>query len=68
MLTTEEVSGRYPGADSDVINHCRILIWAMITTWRWHWNDELPNGSYWATEGLNQLRTELGRAGLDLNL
>ena len=39
-----------------MIEQCRILIWAMITTWRWRRDDQLPNGRYWAIEGLNQLR------------
>ena len=46
-------------ANQDVIEQCRILIWAMITTWRWRRDDQLPNGRYWATEGLNRLRSAL---------
>jgi thiamine kinase-like enzyme len=59
MLTAGEVLEHYPGANRDVIEQCRILIWAMITTWRWRRDDQLPNGRYWAIEGLNQLRVAL---------
>jgi aminoglycoside phosphotransferase (APT) family kinase protein len=65
-LTAEEVCGHYPASDQDGIEQCRILIWAMITTWRWDRDDQLPNGRYWALEGLNQLREALGRSGLDV--
>ena len=50
-----------------MVEQCRILIWAMITTWRWRTDDELPNGPYWAIEGLNQLREALDRSGLDVS-
>ena len=66
MLAAEEVLEHYPGANQDVIEQCRILIWAMITTWRWRRDDQLPNGRYWAIEGLNQLRVALDRYGLDV--
>jgi len=56
MLPAEGVWEHYPAANQDVINQCRILIWAMITTWRWQRDDQLPNGRYWRIEGLNQLR------------
>jgi Ser/Thr protein kinase RdoA (MazF antagonist) len=32
MLAAEDVCEHYPGADPGVIDQCRILIWAMITT------------------------------------
>ena len=31
----EEVSGHYPGLDQDLLRACRILVLAMVTTWRW---------------------------------
>ncbi len=31
----EEVSAHYPGLDHDLLRECRILVLAMITTWRW---------------------------------
>jgi hypothetical protein len=33
--TPEEVSEHYPGANQDLLRECRILVLAMITTWRW---------------------------------
>ena len=67
MLTTEGVCEHYPGANQDLVNRCRMLIWAMITTWRWRRDDELPNGRYRAIEGLHQLRAALDRYGLDFS-
>ena len=66
MLPAEGVHEHYPGANQDVIDQCRILTWAMITTWRWRRDDQLPNGRYWRIEGLNQLRAALDRYGLDV--
>jgi hypothetical protein len=65
MLAVEKVLEHYPEANKDVVEQCRILIWAMITTWRWCRGDQLPNGRYWAIEGLNQLGVALDRDGLD---
>jgi hypothetical protein len=62
----EEVGGHYPGADHDLIRQCRILMWALFTTWRWRHDDQLPDGHYWRMEGLNQIRAALDRYGLDL--
>jgi hypothetical protein len=59
VLAADEVLDHYPGANPDLIEQCRILIWAMITTYRWTYWDQLPNRDYWAIEGLNQLRGAL---------
>ena len=56
LLPAGDVCAHYPGADPDLVDRCRLLIWAMITTWRWQRDDQLPGGSYWRTEGLNQIR------------
>lgn len=63
----EEVAEHYPGADHDLIRQCRILTWALFTTWRWRDDDQLPDGHYWRTEGLNLVRTALDRYGLGLS-
>jgi hypothetical protein len=60
----EEVSGLYPGADHDLLRDCRILVLAMITTWRWDRGDQLPNGRQLGTAWLSQLRAALDRKGL----
>ena len=61
----EEVSEHYPGADRDLLRACRLLVLAMITTWRWDRGDQLPNGRQLATEWLSQIRAALDRDGLD---
>jgi len=61
----EEVSERYPGADQDLLRECRILVLAMIATWRWDRDDQLPNGRQLGTEWLSQIRAALDRYGLD---
>ncbi len=62
----EEVSELYPAANQDLLRECRILMLAMIATWRWDRDDQFPNGRYWAIEGVNQLRAALDRYGLDV--
>src|SRR3990170_761787 len=61
----EEVSERYPGVDHELLRECRILMLAMIATWRWDRDDDLPNGRQLGTEWLIQMRAELDRYGLD---
>ena len=61
----EEVSGHYPGVDQDLLRECRALVLAMITTWRWDRDDQLPNGRQLGTEWLSQIRAALDREGLD---
>ncbi len=62
----EEIREHYPGANEDLLIECRILMLAMITTWRWERDDQLPNGRQLGTEWLSQLRTALDRYGLDV--
>ena len=52
----EEVSGHYPGVNDQLLRECRILVLAMITTWRWDRDDQLPNGRQLGTEWLSQIR------------
>ncbi|MEU0966201.1 aminoglycoside phosphotransferase family protein [Streptomyces sp. NPDC005917] len=61
----EEVSEHYPGVDQDLLRECRILVLAMITTWRWDPDDQLPNGRQLGAEWLSQIRAALDRNGLD---
>jgi hypothetical protein len=61
----EEVSEHYPGINHDLLRECRILVLAMITTWRWERGDQLPNGRQLGTEWLGQIREALDRKGLD---
>jgi hypothetical protein len=62
----EAVSEHYPGVNRDLLRECRILVLAMITTWRWDRDDQLPNGYQLGIEWLSQIRASaLGRKGLD---
>jgi thiamine kinase-like enzyme len=61
----EEVSEHYPGVNHDLLRQCRVLVLAMITTWRWDRGDQLPNGRQLGTEWLSQIRAALDRHGLD---
>jgi hypothetical protein len=61
----EEVSGHYPGAGQGLLGECRILVLAMITTWRWERGDRLPNGRELGTQWLSQIRAAFDRNALD---
>ena len=61
----EEVSEHYPGVNQDLLRECRILVLAMVTTWRWDRGDQLPNGRQLGTEWLSQIRAALNRKRLD---
>jgi aminoglycoside phosphotransferase (APT) family kinase protein len=61
----EEVSEHYPDVDHGLLRDCRTLVLAMITTWRWDRDDQLPNGRQLATEWLSQIRATLDRKDLD---
>jgi aminoglycoside phosphotransferase (APT) family kinase protein len=62
----EKVSEHYPGVNQDLLRECRILMLAMVTTWRWDRGDQLPNGRRLGTEWLSQIRAALDRYGLDV--
>jgi hypothetical protein len=55
----EDVGEHYPGINQDLLRECRILVLAMITTWRWDRGDQLPNGRRLGTEWLSQIRAAL---------
>ncbi len=61
----EEVSEHYQAANQDLLRECRILVLAMIATWRWDRDDQLPNGRQLGTEWLSQIREALDRYGLE---
>jgi Phosphotransferase enzyme family len=52
----EEVADHYPDVDHDLLAACRRLVLAMITTWRWDRDDQLPDGRRLAEQWLGQLR------------
>jgi hypothetical protein len=55
----EEVAEHYPGADRELVRECRVLVLAMVTTWRWDRDDQFPNGRQFGIEGLSRLRAAL---------
>jgi hypothetical protein len=59
----EAVSDQYPGVRHDLLRECRVLVLAMITTWRWDRGDQLPNARELSTEWLSQIRAALERNG-----
>jgi thiamine kinase-like enzyme len=61
----DEVAEHYPGADPELLRDCRILMLAMITTWRWDRDDQLPDGRLRAAEWIGQMRASLARRGPD---
>ncbi|MEV6283648.1 aminoglycoside phosphotransferase family protein [Kribbella sp. NPDC051770] len=52
----EEVDAHYPDADQSLVRDCRLLVLAMITTWRWDLGDQFPNGRQFAHEWITELR------------
>jgi aminoglycoside phosphotransferase (APT) family kinase protein len=62
----EEVCAHYPGVDQELLRECRILMLAMVITWRWERDDQLPNGRELEREWLRQMRAELATRGLDV--
>jgi hypothetical protein len=60
----EEVSEHYPGVNQGLVRECRILVLAMVATWRWDRGDQLPNGRQLGTQWLSEIRAALDlRAG-----
>jgi aminoglycoside phosphotransferase (APT) family kinase protein len=62
----EQVSQHYPGVSQVLLRQCRILVLAMVTTWRWDRDDQLPDGRQRGAEWLSQMRAALDRSPLDL--
>lgn len=61
-----EVGLHYPGVDQGLLHECRILVLAMITTWRWDRDDQFPNGRQLGIEWLDQIRAALSREASDI--
>ncbi|MDT0611067.1 phosphotransferase enzyme family protein [Streptomyces lancefieldiae] len=61
----EEVGDHYPDVDQDLLRECRLLVLAMITTWRWDRGDQFPDGRRLGTEWLRQIRAALDHHGVD---
>jgi hypothetical protein len=61
----EDVSTHYPDVDNELLCECRILVLAMVATWRWDRDDQLPNGRRMGIDFLGQIRAALDRHRLD---
>ena len=55
----DEASRHYPDADQELLRECRILMLAMVATWRWDRDDQLPNGRRMGTDLLGEIRAAL---------
>jgi Ser/Thr protein kinase RdoA (MazF antagonist) len=55
----DEVAEHYPGVDQELLRDCRILMLAMIITWRWDRDDQFPDGRRRGAEWMEQLRVAL---------
>src|SRR5439155_11569961 len=62
----EEMSEHYPDTDQELLRQCRVLMLAMIATWRWDRDDQLPNGRGLGVEWLNEMRAALERYGFEI--
>ncbi|MGW6294260.1 phosphotransferase [Streptomyces sp. NPDC055058] len=60
----EEVAGHYPGVDEELLRACRLLVLAIVTTWRWDRDDELPDGRRMGVEWLDRIRATVPREWL----
>jgi aminoglycoside phosphotransferase (APT) family kinase protein len=58
----EEITEHYPQVNQDLLRECRLLVLAMVTTWRWDRSDQLPNGRQLGTQWLSQLRAAVTQA------
>lgn len=54
-----ELCAQYPGANPELIDQSYVLIWAMITMWRWNRDDQMPDRLFWAAEGVRRVRSVL---------
>jgi Ser/Thr protein kinase RdoA (MazF antagonist) len=53
----EAVSAHYPGIDLELLQHCRVLVLAMVAAWRLHPADQFPGGELVLREIVAALRS-----------
>jgi thiamine kinase-like enzyme len=58
----DEVADQYAGVHHRLLRHCRTLMLAMITAWRWDRDDRFPDGHRLGIEWLNELRKEAAQS------
>ncbi|MHC5261882.1 phosphotransferase enzyme family protein [Streptomyces sp. UC4497] len=56
----EDVAAHYPGVDEELLRVCRLLVLAVVTTWRWDRYDQYPGGRDMGLEWLGRIRATLG--------
>ncbi|MFJ9124224.1 phosphotransferase enzyme family protein [Streptomyces sp. NPDC102340] len=56
----EEVAAHYPGVDEELLPACRLLVLAVVTTWRWDPYDQYPGGRDMGLEWLGRIRAAIG--------
>jgi aminoglycoside phosphotransferase (APT) family kinase protein len=61
----DDVSEHYPAANHDLLRECRVLMLAMVASWRWDQDDQFPHGRRMGIEFLSQIRAALDRYGLE---
>ncbi|WP_432056284.1 phosphotransferase enzyme family protein [Streptomyces sp. bgisy022] len=52
----DAVGAHYPGVDGELLRACRLLVQAVITSWRWDRDDRFPDGRRMGVEGLDRIR------------
>ncbi|MEU6847238.1 phosphotransferase [Streptomyces sp. NPDC046716] len=52
----DDVAAHCPGVDHELLHDCRILVLAIIATWRWDRDDQLPDGRRLGLEWLDRIR------------
>lgn len=63
----EAVSEHYPHLDNILLYDCRLMVLAMVATWRWERDDQFPHGRQMGIEMLGQLQDALTRTEMDNN-
>jgi hypothetical protein len=58
----EEITEHYPQVNQDLLRECRLLVLAMVATWRWDRSDHLPNGRQLGRQWLSQIRAAVTQA------
>ncbi|WP_425825321.1 phosphotransferase [Streptomyces fractus] len=56
----EDVAAHYPGVDQELLRACRVLVLAVVTTWRWDRRDRYPRGRAMGLEWLDRIRAAHG--------
>ncbi|MGD6748153.1 phosphotransferase enzyme family protein [Streptomyces sp. BH106] len=55
----DDVAAHYPGVDEELLRTCRLLVLAVVTTWRWDRHDQYPGGRDMGLEWLARIRATL---------